>query len=147
MGPHKRVPRSAPPGVLFQRESRREGRRIRHPLFRPSLAASSRAWPTREGVGGGKLQCKHNLHLYTEPRARVHVVRWGRWSRIAFLSFPFRPTSQSVSSLFLFSKESRIPWQEFLQRIASNIGIWGFFSFLIGNDLGVSLVVEIERDN
>lgn len=124
MGPHKRVPRVrlGLPGVLFQRESRGEGVDPPPPPFCLSRS-SSRAWPTRRGREGVENYSANITCTYiTAPRARVHVVRWGRWSRIAFLSFPFQPTNVPVSLPFSLPtvKDLCIPWQEFLERIPSN---------------------------
>lgn len=112
MGPHKRVPRVrlGLPGVLFQRESRGEGVDPPPPPFCLSRS-SSRAWPTRRGREGVENYSANITCTYiTAPRARVHVVRWGRWSRIAFLSFPFQPTNQRprFSSLLSFNCEGLV---------------------------------------
>lgn len=114
MGPHKRVPRSAPRaawGVISARVEGRGQRRGGSP-FRPSRSpASSRAWPTRQGEGVENYSA--NITCTYIPRRVLVCTSLGGADDLELPSFPFRPTNHRCSLPFSFLL---LPWRESFSR-------------------------------
>lgn len=131
MGPHKRVPRSAPRaawGVISARVEGRGQRRGGSP-FRPSRSpASSRAWPTQQEEGVENYSA--NITCTYIPRRVLVCTSLGGADDLELPSFPFRPTNhrRSLPSLFFCILGERVSREE--EDIGIRVGIWeGFFFF------------------
>lgn len=127
MGPHKRVPRSAPRaawGVISARVEGRGQRRGGSP-FRPSRSpASSRAWPTRQGEGVENYSANITC-TYIPRRVLVCTSLVGPMISNCLPFLSVRPTIAVLfPSLFFCFLGERVSREE------EDIGIWeGFFFF------------------